>query len=338
VAALLVALALCAAPASAAAKSRHLYWGAWIGKQLTGEEPPWDMEAADQFEARIGRGLSLIEFSAPFAQCEPSCQFNSFPLTPLEDIRRHGAIPVFSWNSGAGGGGDQSNFGLAELRAGRYDRYIRYFARNAAAWGWPFFLRFDWEMNGGWFPWGDGVNGNKPGEFIPAWRHVHRIFEEEGATNVTWVWCPFVGVDLARFYPGDRYVDWTGLDGYNWGPESPLALPWQTFNQLFASSYRQLARLAPDKPMMLGEVASTGNDEQKTVWIQEMFAALRRGYPKVRGLVWFNKIDRGTQWPIEAFPGATAAFEAGLSRGFKQNIYSYLTRSPIPPPGGLNVR
>ena len=332
-AALLVVLALLVAPASAGAEPRRsLYWGAWIGPQLTGEEAPWDMRAARRFEARIGRGLSLIEFSAPFAHCGVNCHFNPFPLTPLEQIRRHGAIPLFSWNSGAGGGGDQSKFGLAELRGGRYDRYIRYFARSAKAWGWPFFLRFNWEMNGSWFPWGAGTNGNQPGEFIHAWRRVHRIFEEEGATNVTWVWCPFVGTGLRQFYPGDRYVDWTGLDGYNWGPESFLALPWQTFDQLFASSYRRVARIAPDKPMMVGEVASTGTDEQKSLWIREMFTALRGGYPKVRALVWFNKIDRETQWPVETLPGASAAFAEGLSRGFKQNVYSHLEWSPIPPP------
>jgi hypothetical protein len=240
-------MALLVAPASAGAQSRSLYWGAWIGPQLTGEEAPWDMEAARQFEVRIGRGLSLIEFSAPFAQCGVNCHFNPFPLTPLEKIRAHGAIPLFSWNSGAGGGGDHSKFGLAELRAGRYDRYIRYFARNAAAWGWPFFLRFNWEMNGSWFPWGAGTNGNQPG-------------------------------------------------------------------------------------------ASTGTDEQKSLWIQEMFTALRDGYPKVRALVWFNKIDRETQWPVETLPGASAAFGEGLAQGFKQNVYSHLKRSPIPPPARLTNR
>jgi hypothetical protein len=333
VVAALLALAL-AQPGPAPASPRPLYWGAWIGPQLTGEEAPWDMDAAKRFEGKIGHGLSLIEFSAPFVSCEPGCRFNPFPLTPLTKIRRHGAIPLFSWNSGASGGADQSKFGLADLRAGRYDRYIRSFARAAKAWGQPFFLRFDWEMNGGWFPWGAGVNGNQPREFVFAWRHVHRIFEEVGATNVSWVWCPFVGTGLRQFYPGDRYVDWTGLDGYNWGPESALALPWQTFDQLFADSYRRVARIAPDKPMMVGEVASTGGDEEKAAWIREMFAALRSGYRKVHALVWFDKIDRETNWPIENLPSARAAFAAGLDRGFKQNVYSRLKRSPIPPPGG----
>ena len=76
--------------------------------------------------------------------------------------------------------------------AGRYDEYIREFAEEARAWGHPFFLRFNWEMNGDWFPWSEGVNGNPSGEYVAAWRHVHDIFAAVGATNVTWVWCPFV--------------------------------------------------------------------------------------------------------------------------------------------------
>ena len=113
---------------------------------------------------------------------------------------------------------------------GRYDAYIREFAEAAKAWGHPFFLRFNWEMNGNWFAWSEGVNGNQPGEYVAAWRHVHDIFTSVGATNATWVWCPNVDPgkefdDLALALSGRRYVDWTCLDGYNWGtnPTGPTA-------------------------------------------------------------------------------------------------------------------
>ncbi len=81
-------------------------------------------------------------------------------------------------------------------------------------------MRFNWEMNGRWFPWSEGVNGNKSGEYVTAWRHVHDIFTAVGANKVTWVWCPNIDpnrifLDLASQYPGDEYVDWTCLDGYN---------------------------------------------------------------------------------------------------------------------------
>ena len=84
--------------------------------------------------------------------------------------------------------------------AGTHDAYIREFAEDARDWGHPFFLRFNWEMNGNWFPWSEGVNGNQPGEYVAAWRHVHDIFTEVGATNATWVWCPNVD-------PGGKFSD-----------------------------------------------------------------------------------------------------------------------------------
>jgi hypothetical protein len=290
------------------------------------------MSATRRFEARIGRGLSLLEFSAPFAECEAGrCVFSTFPTREMTKIRRHGAIPLFSWNSGASGGNPE-DFQLADIRSGRYDSYIRDFARAAREWGHPFFLRFNWEMNGSWFPWGV-ANGNLVWEFSSSWRHVHRIFDQVGATDVSWVWCPFVGVGLDAFYPGDRYVDWTCLDGYNWGPDSPPQVPWQSFRELFSSSYSQVSgEIAPRKPMLIGEVASAGPPAAKAAWIRGMFASLRRGFGKVHGLVWFDKVDRGVDWPLETSPLVSRTFAAGLRRGYRENVFSRLDRSPIPPP------
>jgi Glycosyl hydrolase family 26 len=326
--------ALLALPGAAAAKPRALYWGAWIGPQLTGEEAPWDMSAARRFQGKVGHGLSLLQFSAPFADCGGKrCEFYSFPTNEMEKIRRHGAIPLFSWNSGASGA-DPRRFGLAELRRGRYDSHIRAFARAARDWGHPFFLRFNWEMNGDWFPWGAGVNGNRPGEFKAAWRRVHDIFRRVGAGNATWVWCPYARDEpLAPFYPGDRYVDWTCLDGYNWGPDSSEPAPWRSFREIFTPAYRQVAgQIAPRKPMLLAEVASSGDGPEKAAWIRGMFASLRRGFPKVRGLVWFDKADNDNDWPIESSHLALDAFGKGLRHRYKQNVYADLGRSPIPPP------
>jgi len=331
-----LALALAAFPGGAAAKPRPLYWGAWIGPQITGEEAPWDMEAAYRFEQTVRKGLSLLEFSAPFAKCDSGCSFYTFPITEMQKIRRHGAIPLFSWNSGSSGG-DHGEFQLSDLRSGRYDRYIRAFARQARAWGHPFFLRFNWEMNGNWFPWGAATNGNRDGEYKLAWRHVWRIFHQVGATNATWVWCPYAGDEpLAPYYPGARYVDWTCLDGYNWGPESPVQAPWRSFDEIFSAAYRRIAgHIAPGKPMLLAELASDDRGGDKAAWIRDMFTSLRLGYPKVAGLVWFDKFDQGIDWPIETSPIASAVFAHGVRSGpFKGNVYSRLRRTPIPPPRG----
>jgi hypothetical protein len=84
--------------------------------------------------------------------------------------------------------------------------------------------------------------------------------------------------------------------------------------------------------MMIAEVASTGEPEEKTAWVNEMFDSLRSGFGKVHGLVWFDKVDGENEWPLESSPPVLEAFGQGLRGGFKESVFSRLGRSPIPPP------
>jgi hypothetical protein len=322
-----------------AAAPRGIYWGAQIGDQMTGEAAPWDMRPVRRFQKIAGKSLSLIEFGSPFLECEATiCAPTSFPMTPLENIRSYGAIPIFSWSSGASPPRpDESALSLPQILSGRYDAYIREFAEKAKAWGHPFFLRFDWEMNGSWFPWSEGVNGNAPGEYVTAWRHVHDIFTAVGATNATWVWCPNVDIGgglaaLRPLYPGNSYVDWTCLDGFNWGKRrgSP---GWLDFDGIFHSTYKQVTKIAPRKPMMMAEFASTDRGGSKPKWIEASFKRIRTGYPKIRGVVWFDVNDRNTNWPIETSKSASAAFRRSIANpAYRPAEFGALSSSPIAPP------
>jgi Glycosyl hydrolase family 26 len=292
-----------------------VYWGAWIGSHITGTEAPWDVGAINQFEQHAGKGVSLVNFSNPFANCfSTPCKPYNFPAGEFNTIRGHGAIPFFSWaNDALPVSGDQSAYQLSDVIAGRHDAYITAWATAAKAWGHPFFLRFNWEMNGSWFPWSEGVNGNQTGEYVAAWRHVHDIFTRVGATNTTWTWCPNVDPghtmqSLANLYPGDAYVDWTCLDGYNFNQ------PRTSFKDLFKPTYDAItSTIAPNKPMIIGETGSTEAGGSKAQWITDMFAALPHSFPKVHGLQYFDKFDDGMDWPIETSAAATAAFKAGIS-------------------------
>lgn len=67
------------------------------------------------------------------------------------------------------------------------------------------------EMNGGWFWWGD----RDPAAFIRVWRHMFDTFSRtEGLDHLLWVYGPNHGPKITDFYPGDDYVDLTGLDAY----------------------------------------------------------------------------------------------------------------------------
>jgi hypothetical protein len=344
--ALLASLLLGGAGAHAANTSgakqhpRPLYWGAQIDDHLTGEAAPWDMSAVDVFTEMTHKKPSLISFSAPFANCQASpCHFYNFPLSPLNNVHDYGAIPMFNWSSeGSLGGSVDPMFRLRAVIDGTFDSYIRYFAEEAKKWDHPFFLRFDWEMNGFWFPWSDDANGNNRGEFVEAWRHVHDIFTAAGATNVSWVWCPnidFTGnlEPLKTVYPGDAYVDWTCLDGFNWGDTANSA-GWMTFKQIFASTYHRVLKIAPDKPMMIGEVASDSRGGSKAKWIKNMLRIIPARFRKIRGLVWFETKDQDMRWSLNQPPAAAKAFAGGIRRHvYRPNVFSWLQPGPIPPPG-----
>ena len=223
---------------------------------------------------------------------------------------------------------------MRRIIAGAYDEYIAQWAACAREWGHPFFLRFDHEMNADWFTWAETANGNRPGEFARAWQHVHGIFQRVGATNAIWVWSPVVTTfwdeSVAEYYPGDAYVDWVAMDGYNWGVGTPKAYRWQSFRDVFGATYQALASIAPDKPQMIAEVASTEYGGSKARWLASAFASLDTDFPRIRAFVWFDRHAEGMDWELESSRAAAAAFAAGIrSPGFAGNEFDGLTTSAL---------
>ncbi|MBI3243855.1 MAG: hypothetical protein HYZ49_16350 [Chloroflexi bacterium] len=217
---------------------------------------------------------------------------------------------------------------LDDLLAGQRDDRLRAWARAIRELGSPVFFRFAHEMNGDWSPWSGAKNGggglggfgdpalpDGPERYIAAYRHVYNLFADEGALNVSWVWSPNVlhGVPTDswnwpdNYYPGDDYVDWVGMDGYNWGTAHP-ATSWQSFDEVFADSYTGWAA-AHDKPVMIAEFASTEMGGHKAQWIADAQNSLASKYPLVRAVTWFN-LDKETDWRINSSPETQAAYAA----------------------------
>ena len=168
-------------------------------------------------------------------------------------------------------------------------------------------------MNGNWYPWSEAVNGNRPGEFVRAWRHVHDIFTSVGATNVKWVWSPAAGaLDIqGSQYPGNAYVDVVGLSVFNGGRALPWG-GWRSFARIFEPSYKALEQIAPSKPIQISEVASAERGGNKAAWITNMFSVLHH-YPQVKSLIWYD-LRKQTNWPITSSRRAARAFAAGAAK------------------------
>jgi hypothetical protein len=209
-----------------------------------------------------------------------------------------GRIPLVNWEP------DGINFD--DIIAGKLDSTITARAAGAKALGKPFFLDFAAEMNGD-----EAWGGNNPTRYIAAYRHIHDAFTSAGATNVVWAWCPNVtdvpgGAATMDYYPGDSYVDWTGVDGYNWGAHPP-DFDWQSFHDVFADVYPKLA--AKGKPILIGEMASDETGGDKAAWIDGIVPTLKSDFPLIKGLVWFD-IEKEEHWPIDSSSASLAAYKA----------------------------
>jgi mannan endo-1,4-beta-mannosidase len=224
----------------------------------------------------------------------------------LEAVAAAGATPMVTWDPSLNGAG----IPLSQIADGRYDSYIRASAEAAAAWKHRLYIRFAHEMNLPGSPFGPGRDGNTPATFIAAWRHVVTIFRQASATNVEWVWspnddcegkCPFTS-----FYPGDVWVDWVSLDGYNY---SSLGNdPWLTFAQIFGPSYAVLTHMT-SKPLMIGETGSVEDGGSKAEWITDMGHDFATQFKRVRGVIWFQRVKEA-DWRVNSSSQSLAAFRS----------------------------
>ena len=172
----------------------------------------------------------------------------------------------------------------AEITGGSADKRIAVGARRLAAHGKPTLLRWGWEMNGNWFAWDGTHNGKQPAGYVQAWRRLHRIFRDEGADNVSWVWSPNwnSGPNVPwnayeRYYPGDAYVDWVGVSAYPFNSQTPRTL-----------FHRICDTYGSRKPIMLTETAAIDHGgRSKADWITA-FSAYVQATPSIGGVVWFD--------------------------------------------------
>jgi len=236
-----------------------------------------------------------------------------------DSVAARGARLSITWEPWvADSGSAQRRYSLASIIDGSHDAYIDMFAKSIRAFGHPVTIRLMHEMNGNWYPWGLGVNGNRPGEYVRAWQHVHDRFTALGVTDVAWMWAPNAvykgSAPLASLYPGDAYVTEVGLSNYNWGRYSHdgFATEWMSFSQLFDQSITQL-RAVTKRPLWIAETGSSDKGGDKADWVRATLAEVS-ARPEIAGLVWFDQVDdgAGVDWRIETSRTVAAAWRAGF--------------------------
>jgi len=292
--------------AAAATATSSIALGAYIANA------PGDPTQLDAFSSTVGVTPSIVMWYQDWAHS------TGFDTTGMNAVSARGAMPMITWEPfDYSMGVAQPNYSLAKIAGGAHDAYITQWAQGAKAYGKPFYLRFTHEMNGNWYPWGNGVNGNTTAQYISAWQHVRAIFTQVGVTNARWIWSPNVAGKgnrggtasgaFSSFYPGDAYVDWIGMDGYNWGTSQSWS-SWQTLATIYGSTYGTLSKMST-KPMMVAEMSSAEVGGSKSGWITTgLSSTILSSYPRIKAVVWFNE-NKETDWRVNSSASALSAYQ-----------------------------
>jgi hypothetical protein len=289
-------------------------WGVYLP-----DAPPSNLPAVRSLGTSVGKQPGIVmwypNWGGPYADV-------SYARNSIDAVLKTGAVPMLTWMTRDPSLPDalsSTEYSNAAIAAGTKDAYITAFAKGLAAAPGPVYLRLDHEMNGVWYPWSPGVGLSTTDNFVAMWRHVHDIFVREGATNVRWVWSPNVNcggcTPMASVYPGDAYVDWIALDGYNYGTTD--GHQWQTFDQVYKTSYDEILRVSR-KPFMIAELGTVERGplagQTKAAWIADAMSAIQKRYTAVRAFVWFEQDNGGGQdFRIRSATANVTAFRKAIS-------------------------
>jgi hypothetical protein len=247
--------------------STGIYWGARIdggfysscfgtpNVDVPHTTPPGSDAVLAQFVQNAGKAPTCIQWSDSSAGNWPPPPFTA---ALEQQTRLKGAFTEYAYGAPLG----TSTTGCLGIIAGNATAlgYIRdRLAIPMRNNGHPILFRPFWEQNISAWPW--GRSNLTAAQYKILWHNVWQVFQDNGATNVSFAWCPnnfFLngGVQtthaLSTFPDDADEVDWICFNGYlgqNWWGDTVYRSP----SALFGYCYDQLAAFDPTKPMGICE-------------------------------------------------------------------------------------
>lgn len=301
--------------------ARKITLGAWTEGLFEANTKTLHPEKLSEFENLINKKLTVAHFYIGWESLNKP-EF----ISHLDTINNNGWQPMVNVNPYFFES-CLSDLPLYEaIAAGVCDDFLHAAGKNLSQIKNPFYFVFAWEMNNDQHQWSIPYSASTPKDFVNAWRHVHTIFEEEGVKNIIWVFCPNVpenkSLTYSQFYPGDGFVDWLGIDGYNWGTTQKWS-SWVSFEGVFTGAYKSITELSPDKPLVIAEVNSTDQGGDKSKWYEDAFLVqIPHNFPKIKMIVIFNEDKTETEnvnWKVDVNRESLDMFKKVIQSDYYKN-------------------
>jgi hypothetical protein len=226
---------------------------------------------------------------------------------------------------------------LAATASGYYNQHFVTMARNLVAAGLGHsVLRLGWEFNGGWFRWGITTHGKpyqyatRARQFASAWREIVTAIRHVKGAHFKFDWCISAGPhyrNLTLAWPGKSYVDYVGMDVYDWNrpgvPNTPKARWHAIVHQGTGLAWVAKFAKAHGTPISVPEWAlvhdsvqkkhSGGDDQSFVRHMHDWFASHNLGYEN-----YFNYTDGWMSFRMNGqrgqFPGAGKVYRSLWAR------------------------
>jgi beta-mannanase len=170
-----------------------------------------------------------------------------------------------------------------------------------------------------------------PTDFVNAWKHVVDVFRAQDVSNVKWVWTvnwaddPDGTINFREYYPGDSYVDWVGIDMYQFDRNSHMADPEYELNGLLGDSVYD--EYASRKPIAINEYAPNDYlwqtlksnpynpidtpDDKRADWLTKFFNAVE-SRPQIKWIGYYYAYNY--HWAFDSStPSTTTVYQTRIA-------------------------
>ena len=255
---------------------------------------------------------NMTSLGAPFRNLPPADTYPvyaiSYPLFPKQQSPQNGGTAV--WQAAANG---------------QFDYQHATAATSLASCSQQFILRLGWEWNIVSFPWAC-MDVALAANYIAYFRRIVDVFRAR-VPGITIDWCCNRGTKanagVQNFYPGNDWVDFIGIDSYDWYPAILTQSAWdKDYNKTYLGGPKGIGSwlafaIAQGKKMSIGEwgliggVADGGGDNP--LFITNMLNFFQTNAANIGYDSYFNCNHSPNIHDFDDLPNGAAAYQSMMA-------------------------
>lgn len=248
----------------------------------------YSVEEVKTVENRLGADFDYVVTYVHWAN-------NPFPRELADYLAEQNKTLVIFWNPMDYSVKEQGGtFSFVSVTSGTWDKYIEEFVFEATKTKGNIMIIPCEEVNGNWTPWSVTVgNYGNLSEYQTAFQYLAKKLKQAKNVQVGFVvnstsQPPTFANRISAYYPGDEFIDFIGVNGFNFGGPS------LGFEDIFSAALDEVSKFK--KPVFITSMATFASFNKKD-WVKDFLNSEIIKDGKVEGWFWFNE-NKERDWRI----------------------------------------